>query len=288
MFDATVWVAIAFLIFCLIIIYKKIPQMISNLLDEKINEIMIERFDVINKLLLNKKCFVNNIIQDKILIDHKDIISKKICVNLLKEIEVLKQYNDFNKLFEIISLLSKYDYDDIENIIESSVLNNENLISIVNDDNKIMQCCELIKQTCDNNVVLSTAYQLLLAKYKQTENITHLYLAKEYFNNQSKKDLYPMFYKVIFVLDNIIHTKKHTPDDIDINYIKKSKQDNIFYNNIFVIENYIKKMQYNNYEKIDDSNDDDSDDKNSSDSDETIEEETSSSKKSSKSNKNNL
>jgi len=245
---------------------------------DEINEIMIERFDVINKLLLNEKCFVNNIIQDKILIDYKNIISKKICVNLLKEIEVLKQYNDFNKLFEIISLLSKYDYDDIENIIESSVLNNENLISIVNDDNKIMQCCELIKQTCDNNVVLSTAYQLLLAKYKQTENITHLYLVKEYFNNQSKKDLYSMFYKVIFVLDNIIHTKKHTPDDIDINYIKKSKHDNIF-----VIENYIIKMQYNNYEKIDDS-----DNKNPSDSDETIEEETSSSKKSTKSNKNNL
>jgi F-type H+-transporting ATPase subunit b len=42
MFDATFWVAIAFLIFCLIIIYKKIPQMISNLLDEKINEIRSE------------------------------------------------------------------------------------------------------------------------------------------------------------------------------------------------------------------------------------------------------
>jgi hypothetical protein len=255
---------------------------------DEINEIMIERFDVINKLLINKKCFVNNIIQDKILIDYKDIISKKICINLLKEIEVLKQFNDFNKLIEIISLLSKFEYYDIENIIESSVLNNENLISIVNDDNKIMQCCELIKQTCDNNVVLSTAYQLLLAKYKQTENITHLYLAKEYFNNQSKRDLYPMFYKVIFVLDNIIHTKKHTSDDIDINYIKKSKQDIIFYNNIFAIENYIKKMQYNNYEKIDDSKDDDSDDKNLSDSDGSIEEETSSSKKSTKSNKNHL
>ena len=39
MFDATFWVAISFVIFCLIIVYKKIPQVINNLLDNKINEI---------------------------------------------------------------------------------------------------------------------------------------------------------------------------------------------------------------------------------------------------------
>jgi len=42
MFDATFWVAISFVIFCLIIIYKKIPQVINNLLDSKINEIKSE------------------------------------------------------------------------------------------------------------------------------------------------------------------------------------------------------------------------------------------------------
>ena len=42
MFDATFWVAISFAIFCLIIIYKKIPQVINNLLDSKINEIKSE------------------------------------------------------------------------------------------------------------------------------------------------------------------------------------------------------------------------------------------------------
>ncbi len=42
MFDATFWVAISFAIFCLIIIYKKIPQIINNLLDNKINEIKSE------------------------------------------------------------------------------------------------------------------------------------------------------------------------------------------------------------------------------------------------------
>lgn len=42
MFDATFWVAISFIIFCSIIVYKKIPQVISNLLDSKINEIKSE------------------------------------------------------------------------------------------------------------------------------------------------------------------------------------------------------------------------------------------------------
>ena len=42
MFDATFWVAISFVIFCLIIIYKKIPEVINNLLDNKINEIQSE------------------------------------------------------------------------------------------------------------------------------------------------------------------------------------------------------------------------------------------------------
>ena len=42
MFDATFWVAISFVIFCLIIIYKRIPQVINNLLDNKINEIKSE------------------------------------------------------------------------------------------------------------------------------------------------------------------------------------------------------------------------------------------------------
>ncbi len=42
MFDATFWVAISFVIFCLIIVYKKIPQVINNLLDNKINEIKSE------------------------------------------------------------------------------------------------------------------------------------------------------------------------------------------------------------------------------------------------------
>ena len=42
MFDAAFWVAISFIIFCLILIYKKIPQLINKLLEDKINEIKSE------------------------------------------------------------------------------------------------------------------------------------------------------------------------------------------------------------------------------------------------------
>jgi F-type H+-transporting ATPase subunit b len=59
MFDATFWVAISFVIFCLILIYKKIPQTINKLLDDKINEIKSEIKNVKNlkiesELLLKK------------------------------------------------------------------------------------------------------------------------------------------------------------------------------------------------------------------------------------------
>ena len=42
MFDAAFWVAISFILFCLILIYKKIPQLINKLLENKIDEIKSE------------------------------------------------------------------------------------------------------------------------------------------------------------------------------------------------------------------------------------------------------
>ena len=39
MFDATFWVAISFLIFIAILIYKKVPGLINKMLDDKISEI---------------------------------------------------------------------------------------------------------------------------------------------------------------------------------------------------------------------------------------------------------
>lgn len=42
MFDAAFWVAISFILFCLILVYKKIPQLINKLLENKIDEIKSE------------------------------------------------------------------------------------------------------------------------------------------------------------------------------------------------------------------------------------------------------
>ena len=39
MFDATFWVAISFLIFIALLIYKKVPGLINKVLDDKISEI---------------------------------------------------------------------------------------------------------------------------------------------------------------------------------------------------------------------------------------------------------
>jgi F-type H+-transporting ATPase subunit b len=40
--DATFWVAVSFIIFCVVLIYLKMPQKINNLLITQINEIKKE------------------------------------------------------------------------------------------------------------------------------------------------------------------------------------------------------------------------------------------------------
>jgi F-type H+-transporting ATPase subunit b len=39
MFDATFWVAIAFLLFVLLLVFKKVPQAVLGQIDSKINEL---------------------------------------------------------------------------------------------------------------------------------------------------------------------------------------------------------------------------------------------------------
>jgi F-type H+-transporting ATPase subunit b len=90
MFDATFWVAISFVIFCLILIYKKIPQTINKLLDDKINEIKSEikntkNLKIESELLLKKY-------KDKIkhaLHERENILAleKKETENFIKESE---------------------------------------------------------------------------------------------------------------------------------------------------------------------------------------------------------
>jgi F-type H+-transporting ATPase subunit b len=88
MFDATFWVAISFIIFCLILVYKKIPQTINKLLDDKINEIKSEientkNLKIESELLLKK---YKDKIQDAHL-ESKNILAleKKETENFIKE-----------------------------------------------------------------------------------------------------------------------------------------------------------------------------------------------------------
>ena len=39
MFDATFWVAISFLLFIILILYKKVPKLVLNQIDNKISEL---------------------------------------------------------------------------------------------------------------------------------------------------------------------------------------------------------------------------------------------------------
>jgi F-type H+-transporting ATPase subunit b len=90
MFDATFWVAISFVIFCLILVYKKIPQTINKLLNDKINEIKSEientkNLKIESELLLKK---YKDKIQDAHL-ESKNILAleKKETENFIKESE---------------------------------------------------------------------------------------------------------------------------------------------------------------------------------------------------------
>jgi F-type H+-transporting ATPase subunit b len=113
MFDATFWVAISFVIFCLIIIYKKIPQVINNLLDNKINEIKSE--------IDNAKNLKNE--SEQLLLKYKRKIeeahteSGKIINSEKKETEIFIKESE-NKFEQLIANKKK--------IIRTKIRSNEN------------------------------------------------------------------------------------------------------------------------------------------------------------------
>ena len=90
MFDATFWVAISFVTFFLILIYKKIPQLINKLLEDKINEIKSEIENTKNLKIESEQLLKKY--KDKIQDAHKeskDILAseKKDAENFIKESE---------------------------------------------------------------------------------------------------------------------------------------------------------------------------------------------------------
>ena len=90
MFDASFWVAISFIAFCLILIYKKIPQLVNKLLEDKINEIKSEIEDTKNLKIESEQLLKKY--KDKIQdaqVESKNILisEKKDAENFIKESE---------------------------------------------------------------------------------------------------------------------------------------------------------------------------------------------------------
>jgi len=90
MFDAAFWVAISFILFCLILIYKKIPQLINRLLENKIDEIKSEIENTKNLKLESEQLLKKY--KDKIQdahIESKNILTseKKDAENFIRESE---------------------------------------------------------------------------------------------------------------------------------------------------------------------------------------------------------
>ena len=83
MFDAAFWVAISFILFCLILIYKKIPQLINKLLENKIDEIKSEIENTKNLKLESEQLLKKY--KDKIQDAH--IVSKNILTSEKKDAE---------------------------------------------------------------------------------------------------------------------------------------------------------------------------------------------------------
>lgn len=90
MFDAAFWVAISFILFCLILVYKKIPQLINKLLENKIDEIKSEIKNTKNLKLESEQLLKKY--KDKIQdahIESKNILTseKKDAENFIRESE---------------------------------------------------------------------------------------------------------------------------------------------------------------------------------------------------------
>lgn len=90
MFDASFWVAISFIAFCLILIYKKIPQLVNKLLEDKINEIKSEIENTKNLKIESEQLLIKY--KDKIQdaqVESKNILisEKKDAENFIKESE---------------------------------------------------------------------------------------------------------------------------------------------------------------------------------------------------------
>jgi F-type H+-transporting ATPase subunit b len=162
MFNATFWVAISFVIFCLILVYKKIPQTINKLLDDKINEIKSEientkNLKIESELLLKK---YKNKIQDANL-ESKNILAleKKETENFIKESEnkfeqlMIHKKKSLEQKLEQMKIKAMKDFQHISNkiafeAVRKVILDTANIdkIKIINQKN-LEKTFNQLKQT---------------------------------------------------------------------------------------------------------------------------------------------
>ncbi|MGI9083069.1 MAG: hypothetical protein ACR2IW_02460 [Candidatus Fonsibacter lacus] len=151
MFDAAFWVAISFIIFCLILIYKKIPQLINKLLEDKINEIKSEIENTKNLKIESEQLLKKY--KDKIQDAHKeskDILAseKKDAENFIKESEskfeqlMINKKKSLDQKLEQMKIRAIKDIQHISNkialeTVRKIILDPQNLdkIKIVNQKN---------------------------------------------------------------------------------------------------------------------------------------------------------
>jgi F-type H+-transporting ATPase subunit b len=162
MFDATFWVAISFVIFCLILVYKKIPQTINKLLNDKINEIKSEientkNLKIESDLLLKK---YKDKIQDAHL-ESKNILAlekketeyfiketknkfEQLMINKKKSLEQKLEQMKIKAMKDIQHISNKIAFEAVRKVILETA--NINKIKIINQKN-LEKTFNQLKQT---------------------------------------------------------------------------------------------------------------------------------------------
>ena len=103
--DATFWVAVSFIIFFGVLIYLKIPQKVSEMLDKMISDIKNE-IDESEKLRTEAKTLLNNS-QNKL--DTAQSVSNEILENAKKDVDrfIIEMNDKFHKSSEIKKKLAE-------------------------------------------------------------------------------------------------------------------------------------------------------------------------------------
>lgn len=207
-------------------------------------ESLVSRYNTINTI--NNEWKFSN--ENFLIQDEKDRLSRMICELIILELQeyVVHSMNiDLSIIFDKIKKLKIYGYKDMSSIINKCILENVFLSEYVDNDKKIIECCEIIETAInDIEIAYMIGLQLLLNKYNTRLNdITHLFLAEKFFtnvlsNNSSNKNYVVSLEKFIFEIKCIIYKLSIHNPKISHDYIQLSKSDE----NIMIVEKYIRDL----------------------------------------------